>query len=291
MPDSIELTAATEPQKAGIRAALEALKKDAAEVVAELQDETLDPLQPERIGKERMPESLEVTSINLTDTGAVALPVGSLGLNNDGELVLHDNVRNGDDLPAFVDATAVQPILSNFLISSIRNTSLVIPLASIKFPASVAVNGKIISISGEMDLNINISVLPTELMFFGFRNRTNVLTGNAMLDDYSQLTIPGNGRHKLKFNFMCSCQTGNLFVFLGVGECNAELRTIPTTVGGAITSHTAIWKDSDDSAFLAHNLITLGQPIDLEFIFFAYDTGNLCEGSVNITGSIHCGHD
>jgi hypothetical protein len=245
---------------------------------------------PNRIGAEYMPEIIEASLIQLTDTGSATLPAGSLGLNSNGEVVIHNNESNGDDLPNLINSKNYQEVLAIIGMSDLRNTSYIKTLASIKLPSQVAVNGKIIVISGEIVVDNLLATAPDQFVYFGIRNASSSKTGNGIIDgDWTLMDFPAAGNHKIRFSFFMGVQTGDNLLELRANRCNAEKLTLPNTPG-AISTHESIWLQDTDYWPISTGLVTIGQPIDIELILASYDTSGSVNGSIYIEGHVSVKH-
>jgi hypothetical protein len=108
----------------------------------------------ERIGAEYLPEQINASIITLADTSALMHPAGSLGLNADGNAVLHDGERNGSELPIILtdrnrkifNAAVPAETLDDF------NKVYVTDLATIDISSAESVNGNTLSFIGEIYL-------------------------------------------------------------------------------------------------------------------------------------------
>jgi hypothetical protein len=108
--------------------------------------------EPSKIGAEFLPENIEITSIQLSDTGEVALPSGSLGLNSNGNMVIHDDISNGDVLPEFVTSNTISRFGVTKGSSMMVNMNLIAPLCKIYLNENEAQNGNFLYITSEISL-------------------------------------------------------------------------------------------------------------------------------------------
>ena len=106
-----------------------------------------------RIGTEYMPEIVDVDGVTLADSSAVELPSGTLGLNADGRLVIHDFATTGG-----IDAEGMilRGLLSHTVSDSIA-ADQIIEIASGVIPAAMLTNNEYFSITGSIFIRNQLS--------------------------------------------------------------------------------------------------------------------------------------
>ena len=165
-----------------------------ADITTALQGAEADPT---RIGAEYLPEEIEINAVTLANTGAVTLPAGSLGLNTNGELILHNNVANGNKMESFLRSNSRQEV-GEIFIGNFFRANYVRPLATFIVPASQAVTNKILLVSGTLWVynGLTTGTLPT--LYLGFAP-----TGTTNIEAITSLEMPAaslvNGFIKLDF--------------------------------------------------------------------------------------------
>lgn len=93
-------------------------------------------------------QDIEVASIGLSDGTGTALDAGSLTLNAAGEVVVHDNESNAEDLPHLVNSLESLNFATRVLATSMNNATFSRKMDSIPLPSSALTNGKQLFISG-----------------------------------------------------------------------------------------------------------------------------------------------
>ena len=260
-------------------------KETSVSILAALQGAEADPL---RIGAEFMPQEFPVISLGLGDTGENALNAGRLGLNGDGQLVLHDADRNGDEIAPFATDNIGQLFAKSLNGASLSNIISFSSLARFRFPASVATSGRILTLSGSLIINNGFSPQPYLGIYFGIRR-----PGETNLDNMSMaLLVAASGTHQYNFQLLFSLGADSL---LGVALPGAMATLISphATVPGNVTPVSA-WYDATDffPSSVAEAIATVGQPIDIEVFFLSMDTGGASNlgGSSVICGEVSMGH-
>ncbi len=135
--------------------------------------------QTSKIGAEFLPENIEITSIQLADTGAVALPSGSLGLNSNGNMVIHDDISNGDVLPEIVTSNTISRFGITKSAADMVNTNLLAPICKIYLNENEAQNGNSIYITSEISLlcpSISTNLKPDIYLYIYPSEATNPLS-------------------------------------------------------------------------------------------------------------------
>jgi hypothetical protein len=232
---------------------------------------------PERIGTEYLPEALEVASVQLTDTGASSLPAGSLGLNSSGELIIHDDVRNGDDVAPFASSNLRQGFIGQKITAELQ-TSTEVLICRLRLPASESAVGKFIGFDANFFLSATFSVAPDIGIYMALRKHgeTDIGKWNTWAFD----TLPIQAYYKISAIY--KVESGNLFTTIRTTACGTREEVGSTNA--AITSHTSCFADN---IFVtdANAHITSGQPVDLELVFFTLNDAASVAGGYFIHGS------
>lgn len=234
-----------------------------------------------RIGKEYMPESFDVISLKLGNAGTVSLPAGTLSLNTAGEMVLHDGLRNGNNISNIPNSNSNQRFVKTILTANLQNTTYQLPLARFTLPASTSVNGKIISFTGDVYVRNAFTVQPDNGVYLFWRRY-----GVTALEQAVLFTLPStiNASHKISVSLSLVLSTNNTVA--GAFDAPVIIRTlIGATEGSACLS----FADGINGLNLiipteANDLITIGQPIDIEFGIVTIDSSGLVVGNYGING-------
>jgi hypothetical protein len=104
---------------------------------------------PVRIGNEYMPEIIPVDYLQLSENQA-ALPTGSIALN-DGELAVHDGVRDGGKNVLLSDGR----VRFSYRKAASTTASLGVVLAAFKLPANYAIDGTQLKIEGRICVKLD----------------------------------------------------------------------------------------------------------------------------------------
>lgn len=116
-----------------------------------------------------------VVGLQLSDTGAVTLDSGTLGLNSSGDLIVHNGLSNGDDLPAIKGGATISTQVGSFIANQSvinNNGEFVSKIAEWYIPYNWISNfGNSFNISGKIILKFgNIPnqtfVLPSDGIYF-----------------------------------------------------------------------------------------------------------------------------
>lgn len=132
---------------------------------------------PDRIGSEYLPEIIPVDGVTLSDSSAVELPAGTLGLNGDGRLVIHDgDTTGGVDAEGMILRGAVTHTVSDSIAAA-----QIIEIAQAVIPASYFSDGDAVFALGNVVIqsalsNYNPATNPALVLYFrdsaGARNAT-----------------------------------------------------------------------------------------------------------------------
>ncbi len=95
-------------------------------------------------------ETLEVAGVTLTDTSGVALAEGTLGLNGSGDVVVHDNTRNGGELDTLVSSKKASFFAKAITAASMNNQVRTVHLCDIPLSAAEATSGNTLYIKGHI---------------------------------------------------------------------------------------------------------------------------------------------
>lgn len=98
-----------------------------------------------------IPDELEVAAIKITDGTGTALDAGSLTLNAAGEVVVHDNESNAEDLPHLVNSRESINFAAVVMAGTMNGaTTYSRKLCEIPMTDAEAANGKVISLAGTL---------------------------------------------------------------------------------------------------------------------------------------------
>jgi hypothetical protein len=135
--------------------------------------------QTSKIGAEFLPENIEITSIQLSDTGEAALPSGSLGLNSNGNMIIHNDISNGDDLPEVITSNTISRFGVTKSANMMVDTNLIAPLCKIYLNENEAQSGNLIYITSEISLlcsSISVNLRPDIYLYIYPSEVTNPLS-------------------------------------------------------------------------------------------------------------------
>ena len=210
------------------------------EVLGLLQGTAADPT---RIGAEYMPEVLEVSGVQLSDTSATELPSGTLGRSSGGRLVVHDGLTTGG-----VDVEGM--ILRGGIVHTVDDNIAAdkfIEIARCVIPENMLTNGGAIFLVGKVivrsDLiNYNPSLNPAILFKLldaaGNPNPSNVATSGYKITIATAATP-------------ASYTVANISEYAGTGV-STTLSFSPTAYSGStkLTTYSVSPGAVDSNAFL-----------------------------------------
>lgn len=252
--------------------------KDTAAILDKLKGTVADP---NRIGDEYMPENMTVTSLKLSNTGSATLPVGALGLNTAGEMVMHDFVRSGDSIAPFASSNLMRGfgVEVNTGTSSTLQTSLVVPLLRLRLPASESAIGKIIGFRAQFRFGATFSTPPDVGVFLVVRKTGE--TDPANWNTWQFVDLSTNGDYT--FTPLFIVKAGNVLDTLISGSYGIR-REYPGD-NSAITQHESVF--TDVNIMIGSNLlITHGQPVDLDLSLITMNDSATVAGGLNIGGIV-----
>ena len=233
-----------------------------------------------RIGKEFMPESFDVISLKLGNAGAVSLPAGTLSLNTAGAMVLHDGLRNGNNISNISNSNNCQQFFKELPTASLQNTTYILPLARFMLPASVAVSGKTLCFTGDVYVQNLFSIQPDGGIYLFWRRY-----GDNDLTKIIYYTPPVTTTPFKLSVTLSVLMNANSTIANGASK-PAVIRTSIGATEGAACLSVADGLNGGNLAIAtgAFDIITIGQPIDIEFGITTVDSSGLVTGSYAING-------
>jgi len=220
-------------------------------------------------------ETLEVAGVTLTDATGTALPAGTLSLNANGDVVLHDGNNNAEDLPNLLNSNNRVATNLKVLAAAVNDEAQYESvLGSFLLPASEIVSGKVLCFRGYLHFANAFTSQPDGGTFLCLRKK-----GVTDASYYMTATLPTSaGEHHINFSIFMEVDGSSSL--LNGERCAASAKAMPTTTG-AFVSNAAIWDPGDDLTIPvgAGDLVTIGQEAALEIVFLSSDASGTVAGS------------
>lgn len=229
---------------------------------------------------------LEVASIGLTDGTGTALAAGRLSLNAGGDVVVHDNDSNTEDLPHLINSLESLNFATFVAATSMDNVNFTRKLADIPLPASALTNNKKLHITGRTSAGWSTANKPSAGAFLILCKQGQNVETEGMYLNFAEGVYSEERAFHLMFFFTVAASVWTL-----AGATSTASAFVQKNNGGTIT-HAAGWsyisEDWNDNSPITG---AAGEPVMLELHLFTVDDSDAVTSNLFLSGQLSVIHE
>jgi hypothetical protein len=227
---------------------------------------------------------LEVASIGLTDGTGTTLAAGRLGLNSSGDVVVHDNASNAEDLPYLVDSRESLNFSTRVLAAAMNNVTFSRKLADIYLPASALTDGKQLLIHGRTFALWTAGAIPNDVIVLVLCKEGEPPTEDGYFLTFAEGVTSEDRSFSLAFSFSVAATTWTLSRQSTIAACIVRKNN-----AGTIT-HAAAW-DAGDSGNQGPITGPVGEPVKFELHLVTLDASDTVVANLFASGQLSIIHE